>query len=248
MSKNWADIFTKLRKKSREKNPRQFSEALFWKTREYLNEEEVPHNLPDKKSQLIGSLKDYVEETLENDPKLDGSIPFKGGEVGLQSKSYNLEYPTDLEFIDIDQYELGHLAETRPVSPRVLYIGSSLSGNHQSDLFQKMLKAMDLKDSDQAWFFYDDDLNTNNLICICYHLRPQFIITLGAKATNDLLGKKERLSKVHGKFFPKEIKFRKGDVLEYEMMPLFHPDFLHINPNMKRSAWVDLQALQKKLN
>lgn len=248
MSKNWADIFTKLRKKGREKNPRQFYEALFWKTREYLDEEEIPRALPEKKSQLINSLKDYVEERLEEDPKLDGSVPFKGGEVALQSKSYNLEYPKGLVFPDLDKYLLGQIGEIRPTQPRVLYIGSSPSGDHQADLFQKMLKAMGLENSDQAWFFYDDDLNTNDLIAICYHFRPKFIVTLGAKATNDLLGKKERLSKVHGKFFPREIKFKEGDVLAYEMMPLFHPDFLHINPNMKRSAWLDLQALQKKLN
>ena len=46
-----------------------------------------------------------------------------------------------------------------------------------------------------------------------------------------------------------------GKVLEIEhksqtinLVPLFHPEYLLINPNMKRKVWNDLQEIIKKLH
>jgi len=81
--------------------------------------------------------------------------------------------------------------------------------------------------------------------------KPQFIIPLGAIPTNLLLRNKERLSQVHGKFFPKGFKLPSGLTHNVLICPIFHPEFLLINPNMKRTAWMDLQKvmghLQKNL-
>ena len=81
--------------------------------------------------------------------------------------------------------------------------------------------------------------------------KPQFVISLGAVPTNLLLQKRERLSQVHGKFFPKGFKLSNGVTHNVLICPIFHPEFLLINPNMKRTAWMDLQKvmghLQKNL-
>ena len=81
--------------------------------------------------------------------------------------------------------------------------------------------------------------------------KPQFVISLGAVPTNLLLQKRERLSQVHGKFFPRGFKLSNGMTHNVLVCPIFHPEFLLINPNMKRTAWMDLQKvmghLQKNL-
>ena len=74
-------------------------------------------------------------------------------------------------------------------------------------------------------------------------LRPQFVIPMGAIATNMTLEKRERLSKVHGEFFTKSLNINERNVHKYMVVPIFHPEFLLINPNMKRTAWLDLKKV-----
>ena len=73
--------------------------------------------------------------------------------------------------------------------------------------------------------------------------KPQFVISLGAVPTNLLLQKRERLSQVHGKFFPRGFKLSSGMTHNVLICPIFHPEFLLINPNMKRTAWMDLKKV-----
>ena len=73
--------------------------------------------------------------------------------------------------------------------------------------------------------------------------KPKFVISLGAVPTNLLLQKRERLSQVHGKFFPRGFKLPNGKTHNVLICPIFHPEFLLINPNMKRTAWMDLQKV-----
>ncbi len=73
-------------------------------------------------------------------------------------------------------------------------------------------------------------------------LRPKVVITLGAMSTNAVLGNKERLSNIHGKFIEKEFK-NEELTFKVNIVPIFHPEFLSINKNMKSTAWVDLQQV-----
>ena len=72
------------------------------------------------------------------------------------------------------------------------------------------------------------------------------IVPLGAKATNTILGTKERLSKIHGQQVKFKIIGHKTEI-DLSVYPVLHPDFLQINPNMKRSAWIDLQKVMGHL-
>jgi len=83
---------------------------------------------------------------------------------------------------------------------------------------------------------------TQNLLNIILEKRPRIVVSLGATVTNILLGRREKLSTIHGQFFDKAI-----DQCNYSLMPLFHPDFLIINPNMKRTAWIDLQKVMERV-
>ena len=72
---------------------------------------------------------------------------------------------------------------------------------------------------------------------------PKGIATFGAKAASLLLGRTERLAKIHGQFLTTRLQNTKDEARLIEWMPLFHPDLLLINPNMKKTAWVDMQKL-----
>ncbi len=75
---------------------------------------------------------------------------------------------------------------------------------------------------------------------------PEVVVSLGALATNLLLGRQERLSQVHGQILPREVLAEDGP-LNFALVPLFHPEFLLINPNMKRTAWIDMQKIMVHL-
>ena len=74
-------------------------------------------------------------------------------------------------------------------------------------------------------------------------LQPKVVISFGALATQMMLGKKERLADIHGKFFHQQFDFVGGEKREFTLVPIFHPEYLLINPTMKKTAWVDLKKV-----
>ena len=67
-------------------------------------------------------------------------------------------------------------------------------------------------------------------------VQPEVIVLLGATAVNFLLGKRDGITKLRGKW------------LGYEgipVMPTFHPAFLLRQESAKREAWADLQQVMK---
>lgn len=68
-------------------------------------------------------------------------------------------------------------------------------------------------------------------------IKPKLICALGGVAVSSLLKTKTALSKLRGAFH------------DYQGIPLlvtYHPAYLLRNPNEKKSAWQDLQLLQKE--
>ncbi|HAZ14073.1 MAG: hypothetical protein A2X86_14260 [Bdellovibrionales bacterium GWA2_49_15] len=114
-------------------------------------------------------------------------------------------------------------------------------------LLGKMLKSMDLEGQRIAFSVgVDFDPQTKEVKHdrFCQELRllrPKLILALGATACNMLLLRRERLSQVHGQIFTNELKFSDGHDFHCFFMPIYHPDFLLINPNMKRATWEDLK-------
>jgi DNA polymerase len=69
-------------------------------------------------------------------------------------------------------------------------------------------------------------------------IHPRIICTLGRFSTQALLGTKEGITKLRGRFHEIENGVR--------VMPTYHPSFLLRSPEKKREAWEDLQKIQKE--
>lgn len=127
----------------------------------------------------------------------------------------------------------------------------------QLDLVQNMARAMKLEPAEYrvfslpASYFDRDDLEKvdaladqelKKILLEIYKTRPKMIYSLGANITNFFLKRREKLSVLHGNVV--EIRFvneNKEKIFQALVMPLFHPELLIINPNMKRTTWMDLQ-------
>lgn len=127
----------------------------------------------------------------------------------------------------------------------------------QVELIHNMAKAMNFLPDDyeiislsNSYFDRDDlekinpleEIELKNIIQKIYKYRPRIIYSLGANITNFFLKRREKLSVLHGNVV--EIRFiapNREKVFQTLVMPLFHPELLIINPNMKRTTWIDLQ-------
>jgi DNA polymerase len=69
-------------------------------------------------------------------------------------------------------------------------------------------------------------------------IQPRIICTLGRFSTQALLGTKEGITKLRGRFYELESGVK--------VMPTYHPSFLLRSPEKKREAWEDLQKVQKE--
>ncbi len=74
-------------------------------------------------------------------------------------------------------------------------------------------------------------------------MQPGLICTMGELATSLLLGSRTPLVRMRGRFH--QYRYPHGG--SAQVMPTFHPGFLLQHPEMKRAAWMDLQALQRQL-
>ncbi len=73
-------------------------------------------------------------------------------------------------------------------------------------------------------------------------INPIILILLGSTALNAIIGNKEVISKVRGKWMRKKI----GNCEPY-IIASFHPAFLMRQPEQKKLAWIDLKLINKKI-
>jgi DNA polymerase len=141
----------------------------------------------------------------------------------------------------------------------VLFVGDSFTAG--DDLLGKMIVAMKLRPGEFNRVAFNEKLEDVNdlaanltvpstetveLLEQIIKFKPNIVVSLGATVTNILLGKREKLSGIHGQFFEKSFSLN-NESYTYQLMPIFHPDFLVINPNMKRTAWIDLQKVMERV-
>lgn len=202
-----------------------------------------------EKGKTLESLKQYADKKLEETP--GGKIAFPGGEVSIK-EGVNLGRK-----IKID----------KPVTPpdwakeniEVVFYGeaSKLTKSANADdaraieLLDKMVGAMRLPDESVVKLLSEEKVPESGIEFDTFmsgllKAKPKFVVGLGAVATNILLGRREKLTRVHGQFFSITIESQSESHV-VQLMPLFHPDFLLINPNMKRTAWIDLQKIMLEL-
>ncbi len=115
-------------------------------------------------------------------------------------------------------------------------------------LFHKMIMAMNLRDDQYA--ISSVQLNGKSkraqLVQEIDSLSPQMIMTLGASAASELLNTNERLKDIHGKFYT--IELNHDSERSIELVPIFSPKLLQTAPNMKKTAWRDMQKVIESLN
>lgn len=195
----------------------------------------------------LGALKN-LETFAQVGTSETGKIEFPGGEILTKEAAA----VTLVAKSNSDKKISIELSEESLSNVEVFFYGEPPKDyveNEENDLLSKMIQAMKLEKGSYVRGF----LSKNNyesfpqLLSEILDCNPKYIISLGAVATNQLLGRKERLSKVHGEFFPVKISRNDDKPKTFEVVPVFHPDLLQINPNMKRSAWLDLQKVLKSL-
>jgi uracil-DNA glycosylase family 4 len=86
----------------------------------------------------------------------------------------------------------------------------------------------------------------SNIMHEIYLLKPRFVVTFGAWTTKMLIARQEKLSTIHGQFFPFSLQTPAGEFTT-TVVPLFHPDILFLNSEMKKTTWVDLQKIMREL-
>jgi len=203
--------------------------------------------LSEEKSRVFGSLDKFVDQN-----STDGAVKFPGGKItkteASESKVITLK---DLQGESMAQW----IDEYEPESLSIIFIGEKPRDfndeDKQSDLLSKMIAAMKLQPKSYTRVFFEKEreiagLQWHQVLKTISHREELLVVSLGAMATNVILGRKERLSRIHGQEFQLNLQSEKRQTL-LSVFPVFHPDILQINPNMKRSAWLDLQKVMKRL-
>ncbi len=72
-------------------------------------------------------------------------------------------------------------------------------------------------------------------------INPKILVLLGSTALNAIIGKKEVISKMRGKWIEKKI----GDCAT-SVITTFHPAFLMRQPAQKKMTWIDLKMIREK--
>lgn len=118
-----------------------------------------------------------------------------------------------------------------------------------SNLLYRMIKAMRLENDQfaMASIQVKDQKNIDLVLSELLFLNPELIITLGAQATNDILNTKDRLKDIHGQIIKANFVDQNKENYQFNTMPLFSPKLLQTAPNMKKTAWKDMQAAMELL-
>lgn len=230
---------------------------------------------PQEKTQVIESFKEFTQEQFEEKPVIsfkggEVSPSAKSEHLGISSQDLaGLEKRAESFYTPFPHLKERYQAKQTPLE--VLFVSDTFieeaSGAPEAHireleaffdtevaaLFGRMIKAMGLN--------YEQYLVTalhlqkseetsfkDFLISEILYFKPKYIVCLGAKAVQELLGTQNRLKNIHGQFFELKFSDQNDIVSQATLMPLFSPKLLHIAPNMKQTAWKDMQKLMEKLS
>lgn len=236
------------------KKPEEKSEEKF--------EENKDVNLITEKTKMLDSLYQFGDEKLTKREEFQ----FPGGSLKKKDRiARNFSDATLSAFTDLD-FEMSWSEQFSAHGVKILKTKQGLMENcdvlfitdqaegeseaqnifelffkaHVASLFSRMVGAMQLGES---WFLTDiSDKTTDKIAREILYYQPNFIITLGAAPTQFLLDTESRLKNIHGQFFD----VQQGDYTG-QLMPLFSPKLLSTAPNMKKTAWTDMQKVMEQL-
>ncbi len=198
--------------------------------------------VPLEKVELIESLESFVSKKIETQEKPELQIGDSVFKIKGETKCLSLgksEKPItekSLKVLFLNDYFRGEFGGLKEESFQLL---------------EKMAKAMGLEQEEyrvKSYFQAKDKASLDtikeeshqNLIDLIAETRPSFIITVGVMSAQHVLEKKDRLTKLRGKLFARSIEAQE-ETHSFQVLPIFHPDFLLINPSMKATTWNDLK-------
>lgn len=79
-------------------------------------------------------------------------------------------------------------------------------------------------------------------------INPRLTVSLGAPATNALLGNKQPITQIRGKFQTYRLPRPGQPDWKGIILPTYHPAFLLRSPGRKRESWEDFKALREELD
>lgn len=204
-----------------------------------------------EKGHMLDSFQEFAKKETETKPVGEKIIELRGGQIEVLDDAGTHTtlncastdpFRSSLEGIEVLGGEFSGI--------KCLFLGDTPLKDEE-DLLIKMITAMKLQTGEYLRLPLEniapDSIEFEDLCLGLRKINPDIIVTLGAVATNTMLGKKERLSRVHGQIKDRTVKFSDDITYSYKMVPIFHPDFLKINPKMKRTAWNDLQKIMHLL-
>ncbi len=126
---------------------------------------------------------------------------------------------------------------------------SSFLSLRASELFLKMNSAMKLKREEISFFSVGNQGESHRelILELIHFIKPEIVLTFGASTTSHFYSERKRLSEVHGNIEKIKLKLTSNEVYSFSLMPLFHPELLLVNGNMKKTAWLDMQKCMKLL-
>lgn len=241
-------------------------------SREESQQQEVSTSTVTEKVQILDSLSLFAKDKVEDKE----SFSFPGGEVLKKESASSIDVIAksidELVAAKKEQLAIGgdsvHIMTYEKKiasSPTVVFItddvfvGYKEVGNEYQDLglyfdadvsalFSRMIQAMKL-DLDHilvSSIAMNETKFLDELLAELFLVRPKLVITLGATATHELLQSKERLKEIHGQFSKVQLK-NENEEYEVTVMPLFSPKLLQTAPNMKKTAWNDMQKAMEFL-
>jgi hypothetical protein len=114
-----------------------------------------------------------------------------------------------------------------------------------AEFFERMINAMKLEGDEVILYPADKEGNdlSAEILSLAAYFKAEVVITLGAKASQTILKTNDRLTLIHGQFFP----IKMSEEFDFQVVPLFHPSIIETNQNMKKTAWIDMQKIMRHL-
>lgn len=251
-----------------------FAEALIgdtsWLPEPDQSQQKQPKEILTEKAVVLESFTRFVEEKIAESP--DQQVHFEGGTLVMKEKADEHEFISQFkgasEWLEDFKKSVGeeifsHLVEAKKDISVLFYVdelkpevsvGESKASKEflycfekeVAELFEKMVKAMKLKSHEfaiSAVNLSGSPREFSDLLEEIHYRAPDYVIPLGAQATQAILGNKERLASAHGKFYP--LPTLKSKTIQ--VVPLFHPNVIATNQNMKRSTWADMQKIMQAM-
>jgi uracil-DNA glycosylase family 4 len=223
---------------------------------------ERPEGQMTEKEKTLNAFKEFAEEKIEKglSQGLD-KVVFPGLEI-IPKSTATLPLLSELETQELGSLELKYLKvyEGIDLTNKVVFFDLNLPHETQEielsktqvqtfDLLKKIMIATStlpnlllinhsVGDAEESETEFSQIILKELVYLIKKNGLPKVILPLGAKATNCLLRKEDKLSRVRGQFIERAVL---GETLTF--VPLFHPERLLINPNMKSTTWDDLKKV-----